>query len=315
MDIKIARTSNGANAAYSLTFDDGCYYDSTLKTIEIFEDVYKKTGIKIKATSLQTVHFLHERLIALWKEAIAKGYYDITSHSMDHAFAYNDSISYERRYNDAKESKEELEKIYNVPVITYGNPGGVNTKDGCEVLGNFYYANRSNAEYTNDIDNLDYLYLGSYIALLEHKTVKPFADFIDSVIKNNGYAIQVNHWLTERDDDKFHCQRTDVFHDECIHLANLHKEGKIWLASFNDAVKYFLERDKTTLNISEVNGEYVVENVCPLPSNIFDMPLTLVVSSEDKAITVKSDGITNIYEPVNSEVLIKVKPNSTIIIK
>ena len=28
--------------------------------------------------------------------------------------------------------------------------------------------------YTNDIDNLDYLYLGSYIALLEHKTVKPF---------------------------------------------------------------------------------------------------------------------------------------------
>ena len=49
MNIEICKYKNGAPCAFSFTFDDGCYYDSTCEVIEKFEDVYQKTGVKIKA--------------------------------------------------------------------------------------------------------------------------------------------------------------------------------------------------------------------------------------------------------------------------
>ena len=50
MEIQICKYKNGASSAFSFTFDDGCYYDSSREAMEIFENIYQKTGIKIKAT-------------------------------------------------------------------------------------------------------------------------------------------------------------------------------------------------------------------------------------------------------------------------
>ena len=97
MDIKIAKFKNGAKGAFSFVFDDGCYKDSTVKVIDIFKDAYAKHGVKLIATAAHTVNFLNEDLIAFWKEAFKDGWFDLASHSMDHAFAFNEDVDVERR--------------------------------------------------------------------------------------------------------------------------------------------------------------------------------------------------------------------------
>jgi len=68
MNIKIAKFKNGAKGAFSFVFDDGCYLPSTKKVVEIFKDIEKAHGVKLIATSAQTVSFLKEENIVFWKE-------------------------------------------------------------------------------------------------------------------------------------------------------------------------------------------------------------------------------------------------------
>lgn len=275
MEIKIAKYLNNARAGFTLVFDDGCYYDSTVKSVEIFKSVKSKTGVKIKATSAQTVGFLHERLIDLWRELIAEGYYDIASHSMDHCLCFNEETPWDVRVNDAKESKRRLEEIYGVPQICYVAPNGGHTKKGCEALHEYYYANRNNNEGGFDPDDMDMYDLGVFIARHEYTTVKPYADFIDTLVENGTYAIQVNHWLSEKEQDTFHAQRVDTFAEECLYIAKLQLENKLWIASMNDAVKYFYERKNAKI---KVEGDSISVS-CDLDKAIFNHPLTLVITT------------------------------------
>ena len=110
--VSLSKYLNNAKGAFSFTFDDGCYADSTRKTVEIFKEVEAKTGIKIKATSAQTVGFLHEGTIAMWKELFEQGYYDLASHSLDHCIGYNDETPEEKRLEDAEKSRDRLAEIY-----------------------------------------------------------------------------------------------------------------------------------------------------------------------------------------------------------
>ena len=88
--MKIATYYNNAKSAFSFVFDDGCYRESTLDAYENLKEVYEKTGVKIKITSAQTVGFLHEWIIKMWKDLIDEGYFDICGHSIDHCLCYND---------------------------------------------------------------------------------------------------------------------------------------------------------------------------------------------------------------------------------
>ena len=60
MDVTISKFYKGAKALCSCGVDDGCYLDSALETYEAFKKVEKETGVKIKATSAQTVNFINE---------------------------------------------------------------------------------------------------------------------------------------------------------------------------------------------------------------------------------------------------------------
>ena len=67
MNIKIAKFKNGAKGAFSFVFDDGCYLPSSQKVIDIFKETEKTHGVKLIATSAQTVSFLKEENVIFWK--------------------------------------------------------------------------------------------------------------------------------------------------------------------------------------------------------------------------------------------------------
>lgn len=277
MEIKIAKYLNNASGAFSFTFDDGCYMESTLKTVEIFKAVEAKTGVKIKATSAQTVGFLHEGLIDMWKELVREGYYDIASHSVDHCIGYNESTPEKKRLYDAEKSRDSLKEIYGGAPICFAIPGGGESEGACQLLSRHYYANRVGEGPINDPDNMNFMRLTSFIGRFEYENVEPCKKYIDEVISTGGYGIQVNHWISEKESDIHHAQRAHVFEDECFYVAKKASSGELWVASLNDAIKYFYERKNA--KISTQGDEITVS--CELDGSVFNMPLTLVISSEN----------------------------------
>ncbi len=283
MKISVAKYLNNAKAGFTFVFDDGCYYESTKKSVEVFKDIERRTGVKIKATSAQTVNFLHEGLISLWKELFEEGYYDLASHSMDHCLCFNEETPWDVREKDAIDSKVALEKIYGITPLCYVAPNGGHTPEGCRALHKHYLANRNNSEGGVDPDTMDFYDIGTIIPRHEHENAQPYVDFIDNLIKNGTYAIQINHWLSEKEQDTFHAQRLSVFAEECEYIAKMVNEGKLWCASMNDAVKYLYERKNA--EISTQGDKITVSH--SLDRAIFDMPLTLVIDTpEDKRVEI-----------------------------
>ncbi len=286
MEIRIARYFGNAKGALSFTFDDGCYKESTLKTIEIFKAVEAKTGIKIKATSAQTVGFLHEGLIDMWKTAFDEGYYDLCSHSVDHCVGYNDETPEEKRLYDAEASRDKLAAIYGKTPICFAIPGGGESEGACQLLRRHYFANRVGEGPINHPETINFMRLTSFIGRLSYENAEPCIKFIDEVISTGGYGIQINHWLTDKEQDVHHAQRTHVFEDECFYAAQRAAEGELWIASLNDAVKYIYESKNAQIT---TQGDEITVS-CDLDTSIFDHPLTLVITPDcDK--TVKINGV------------------------
>ena len=320
MEIKKSKFKNGAKASFSFVFDDGCYKPSTEKVIEIFKDNYEKYGVKLIATSAQTVNFLNNDLISFWKQAFSDGWFDLASHSMDHAFAYNAGIDIERRRKDAHDSKAALEKIYDgMEVISFVTPGGSNTTDGCEVLNECYYGNRSNCEEPpyNDVDTVDLIYAHAFVPNFKYKDLAYYKEYIDTLLEKNVWGVQINHWIREKEQDTFHAQSVSSFILQCDYLASLVKAGEIWVPSFNEAVKYIKEYQCSELVINEISAtesEIILKN--DLDKSIFTYPLTLEVKA-DNGVSVTQNGITKEYASKNGIAYIEAIPNikATIAVK
>ena len=318
MEIKKSKFRYGAKAAFSFVFDDGCYKESTEKVISIFEDNEKKYGVKLKATSAQTVNFLNEDLISFWKDTFKAGWFDLASHSMDHSFAYNEGVDIERRRKDAKDSKEALEKIYEgMEVISYVNPGGSNTVGGCQVLKEFYYGNRSNCEEPpyNDVDTVDLIYAHAFVPNFKYKDLAPYKEYIDTLMEKNVWGVQINHWISEKEQDVFHAQTVPSFAVQCDYLASLSQKGEIWVPSFNEAVKYIKEYQDSELVITEksaTESDIILKN--DLDAKIFTYPLTIEIKS-DKDVEVTQNSKTESYVSKEGIVYADIIPNIVATIK
>ena len=319
MNIKISKFKNGAKAAFSFVFDDGCYEPSTKRVIEIFKATKKNYGVMLKGTSAQTVSFLKEERIAFWKEVFKEGWFDLASHSMDHMFAYNEDVPYEKRSFDAHESKRRLEEIYeDMEVISYVNPGGNNTYEGCQVLKECYYGNRSNCEEPpyNDIDTMDLIYVHGFVPNFKYKDLTYYKEFIDTLLEKNAWGVQINHWISDKEEDTFHAQAISAFELQCDYLGKLYSKGEIWVPSFNEGVKYFKEYQDSELEINEKSDtewEILIKN--DLDAQIFTYPLTVEIDS-DTPLTVTQNGTSTVYEPRNGKIFADIIPNvSAVLVK
>ncbi len=320
MEIKKCKFKNGAKASFSFVFDDGCYKPSTEKVISIFKDTERKHGVRLIATSAHTVNFLNEDLIAFWKETFKEGWFDLASHSMDHAFAYNAGIDIERRRKDAHDSKAALEGIFEgMEVISFVTPGGTNTVDGCQVLNECYYGNRSNCEEPpyNDVDTVDLIYAHAFVPNFKYKDLAYYKEYIDTLLEKNVWGVQINHWISDKEQDTFHAQSVSSFILQCDYLASLVKVGEIWVPSFNEAVKYIKEYQCSELVINEISAtesDIILKN--DLDEKIFTYPLTLEVKAENGVCVVQNgeaveyvskDGIAyvNIIPNLTAKVILK----------
>lgn len=275
MEAKIATYFKNARSAFSFVFDDGCYYDSTMDAYEVLKSVYEKTGVKIKITSAQTVNFISPTLANMWKKLFEEGYFDLSGHSVTHGVCYNKDADMDELERDAIGTKEALEKMYGIPVPTYVAPGGGNDEQGCAVLKKYYLANRNNKEEINDTYTMDLYDVGVFIARHVYD-FQPYKDIIDKTVQAGGYIVQINHWLSKKEQDTHHAQRYETFVDQCNYLAELALKNDIWACSFNDMIKYIYVRDGSKAVVE--NGVLYLES--ELDANKFDVPVTVLANGK-----------------------------------
>ena len=311
MEFKICKYYGGADSAFTFTFDDGCYRQSSEETIEIFKKIYEETGVKIKATSAQTVNFLNDDLVKFWQGAVNEGWYDIAAHSVGHDICYNKETDYDKRKCDSEKSFYELKKYYpNEPIIAFVTPGGGSDSEGREVLKEQYVANRNGNDRINMPENIDWYDIGTFTATL-NKATSDYINNIDKTIKEKGWGVQVNHWLTHKDEDIFHSQKYETFVEECRYISQRAQRGEVWIASLNEAIKYLKRAEKSVLEVTEIKDGYKVRIKDEKEGEKFDTPLTISAKT-DKPITAIVDGEERVLEPKDGVVYIDVKNEATI---
>lgn len=304
MKIELCKYKGGAKSAFTFTFDDGCYRESSAEVIENFKRIYEATGIKIKATVGITVGFMHEWIIKFWQEAVDNGYFEIGSHSVGHDIAFLEEVAYERRDGDAKNSQEKLREMFpGEKVETYILAGGTYDANGLLPLEKYYLGVRGNKDGINYPGEIDWLDVKCFTAMLK-RTTKEYTDYIDEVIKTGGWGMQMNHWITHKAEDTFHSQAADTFYNECTYIGQRAKEGEIWIGSFSDVAKYIKRYEKSTLSVNENNG------ICSLKiegdgANL-DTPLTILIKTDNKIAVFGKNGEETIITPQNGKIFLEI---------
>lgn len=308
MKIELCKYKNDAKGAFSFTFDDGCYRESSTEVIENFKRVYEEYGVKIKATVGITVGFMHEWIIKFWQDAVSAGYFEIGSHSVGHDLSYLESTPYEVREKDARLSKEQLKEMFpGQTVETYILPGGTYDQKGLEVLRDYYLAVRCNRDGINYPGKINWLDIKCLTAMLK-KPFSYYTDYIDEVIKTGGWGVQMNHWITHKEEDTFHSQKAESFHDECSYIGEKVKNGELWASSFEDVAKYIRKYEQSDLNVIEIDGKLKAEIIpnSDTPEAILNTPLTISIETENDILLYGKDGGTTRLTPdKNGKILVE----------
>ena len=305
MKIELCKYKGGAKSAFSFTFDDGCYHESSAEVLERFEEVYNKTGVKIKATVGITVSFMHEHIINFWREAVKKGYFEIGSHSVGHDLAFLETTPYKVRDEDARKSQELLREMFpGEKVETYILPGGTYDEQGLLPLEKYYSAVRCNKDGINYPEEINWLDIKCFTAMLK----RPFSDYkeyIDRVIESGGWGVQMNHWITHKKVDTFHSQSADSFHEEANYIGECAKSGDIWVGAFGEVANYIRRYEESELRVSEENGKLVAE-IITKNDRFLDTPLTILIETDTPIIFYFNGGKSEEVTPVDGKILIEV---------
>ena len=91
-----------------------------------------------------------------------------------------------------------------------------------------------------------------------------------------GWCVQVNHWLSKKEQDTHHAQKYETFKPQCEHLAKYAQKNDIWVCSFNDMIKYIYIRDNSSVAIK--NGYIYLKS--DLDKSIFDVPVTIMYNGK-----------------------------------
>ena len=305
MKAEICKYWGGAKGAFTFTFDDGCYRGSSEEVIENYKRIYEDFGVKIKATVGITVGFMHEWIIKFWQEAADNGYFEIGSHSVGHDLSYLESTPLEVREKDAKDSKEQLMAMFpGQGVETYILPGGTYDEKGLEPLKKHYIAVRGNKDGINYPGEIDWYDVKCFTAMLKRPT-SDYTDFIDEVIKTEGWGMQMNHWITHKEEDTFHSQNADTFHDECTYLGEKAKSGEVWIASFEEAAKYIQRYEQSEVKLTEKDGIYTVE-IIGEGADKTDTPLTVCLYTDTPICLYNGESKGLVIQPRNGRILIPI---------
>ena len=296
VDANIMTVYGGADGIISMTFDDG-YYNTCVILNELLAKYDLKASIMVIASRTNNAEggYISE---ASGREIFSAGYLEPQSHSMTHTRLEN--VSYDVYEEEIKDSRALIEKMFpGNDVITFAIPYGTMDASAYEYASDHYYAIRTTE--SNGIQTIDPGFsneLGSWSKMYspasgrlkyyygENYTDEQQLSMLISDINRHadGWYAPITHRVGDRSDPNVEMS-ANVAEEMFAYIAKLRDEGKVWVTTYSEAVKYVRERQNSTVNAYSENGEIFVEvkmsdstaDGLALDPAVFDTPLTVKV--------------------------------------
>ncbi len=305
VDAEIMTVYGGADGIISMTFDDG-YYNTALVLNELLAKYDLKASIMVIADRTHKGYGEYMSSSAAL-DIFSAGYLEPQSHSMTHISLKDGEVPNDQKAETYKteiaDSKTLVETMFpDSDILTFAIPYGSMADDAYDFASEYYYAIRTT---NNGVQTLDPGFTstnGSWSRMYSpgtgrlRYTVGNYTDaqqieMIKSDIDSaaNGWYIPITHRVGDVDDvrgEDGHIEMTYAVADEMFaYIASLRDEGKVWVTTYSEAVKYVRERQNSTVNAYSENGAIFVdltmsdftEDGLSLDADVFNTPLTVKV--------------------------------------
>ena len=237
---------NNYEAALSMTFDDGASIGAANLAHEIMSQYGFKGTLFVNIGNIQGN-------VSQWQELVSKGTLDIGSHGWSHLAP--STITSEQMQHEIKDSYDYLWQYFPEAVpVTYATPLSQLTSAYKEYLKETgFIANRletSGVMINPDTENPDFytVYAKRIDIANDEKIVRI----------NVSDALNTGKWFVELYHNVRTQDSTDIpeedFRNHCQWLYDNYN-GKVWFASYDDVVKYMVQRESTTIEYVDCDSE------------------------------------------------------------
>lgn len=239
----------GYDAVCTITADDGMLYSvEELYRIAITHNIKFTVGVFINNISDLT------RLQNIEKS----GYIDFISHSYSHLNMREEGISNRILHHEIIDSKEYLEQYFTTSQLAFIPPNNQLSKEAYDVCKECFYAIRRWTRELNPLspslgeEPLCWLNLGCK-GILDVYTTKERNEWVDECIREKKWLIEMWHDVDKNPSSRYQTINPSDAEEHIRYICRKRDDGKLWIASFVDAVKYIYEAQ--TCAISKVNVE------------------------------------------------------------
>ncbi len=292
VNAEIMQVYGGADGIISMTFDDG-YYDTALVLDELFEKYDLKGSIMMIAQNATGS-------AGKFKPLFDTGRLEPQSHSMTHSNLSDGKVPLDRELeiyqNELADSRTLLENIFpQNDIITFAIPHGTMSANATEFASKHYYAIRTTKNGVQTLDPESNSDFGGWYAMYSPTTYKQSFDsaadpaaaqweWIKKCIDDaaNGWYVPITHKVGDVAGTELPYKVADKMFE---YIASLRDEGKVWVTTYSEAVKYVRERQNSALRAYSVDGSIFVdismtdttEDGLPIDADVFNTPLTVKI--------------------------------------
>lgn len=277
----IASVYNDCVAAVTIISDDGFYETGVnLNNLAIKYDM--------KITVAGVVSIVSENL-SEWKDIVDQGHIELVSHSYDHIkMDENSEIGNDEDalYHQIVDADKWFEENFETDQFVFVCPENYMCGMGYDILENngFYAVRKGHRGYNmlsplEGRENLEWYSLGCQ-GIGDVTTTLERNAKIDYAIANRSWLIEMWHDVTEEDNGHYQWISTEEADVHLSYIAYQRNDGNLWVASFNDAVKYFREKENSYVNVTLEDDQILIKVTYDnkvLPESIFDFPLTIKI--------------------------------------
>ena len=298
VDAEIMTVYGGANGIISMTFDDG-YYETSLVLNELLAKYNLTASIMVIAerTNKGNAGYITPTTGA---EIFAAGYLEPQSHSMTHISLKDGEVAEENKATVYKtemaDAKTLIETMFpGNDILTFAIPYGSMAYDAYTYASEIYYAIRTTNDGVQTLDPDFSTSNGSWSRMFSpasgrlRYTVGDYTDeqqweMIKADIDKcaNAWYIPITHRVGDIDETEMSYAVADRMF---AYIASLRDEGKVWVTTYSEAVKYVRERQNSIVSAYSENGAIYAdvrmsgytEDGFTLDADVFNTPLTVKV--------------------------------------
>lgn len=278
----IAPTYNDCAAAVTIISDDG-FYETGL----CLNNLAMKYDMKI--TVAGAVSIVNENLSG-WKDIVNQGHIELISHSYDHIKmdeASEISNDEDALYHQIVDADKWFEDNFGTEQFVFVCPENYMCDLGYDILekNGFYAVRRGQRGYNmlsplEGRNSFEWYSLGCQ-GIGDVNTTQERNEKIDYAIANKSWLIEMWHDVTDEDNGHYQWISTEDADAHLFYIAYQRDNGNnLWVASFNDAVKYFKEKENSCVDAILENDQILIKATYDnqvLDESIFNFPLTIKV--------------------------------------